>query len=685
MRGADGGSREDIINRSGIKGAIRQGEVKGGIKGKDSVDAKLMPGEYVIPTDVVEKIGKENLDAMVESCHEYEDESARPSLRNYADGGFVDDENRVKPRVVRGVPSPQAAEFVRGQYGTAPPPGAPPVAAAPVASAAPVDSPRMASLRTAAPSVAKAVDIAKVATMPVLKGGARMVGNLAVPAIETARTADVATNPAATQEDVLTQGASGVGRWGSTAAGAGIGAAVGGPVGALIGGGAGYFLGDKAIQIGRKLAGTDTRDPIDRLPGHADSFSESKRPDTRPSLPAQAAPDPSLRTAAMAARTEEGALLDEVGNTYDKAGNLLKSKDDPSYFDTSLKTTRSGNNVSITGDGGPVPRMMQTAEGRQSQLRAAYAPTQYGPDPKDKPLWEKDPWGRDRPFGATEPGTWSEMMNQKAEMKINREREANAQRDRDSQRSTQATLRGQNMTAATARAGQEQTAATARANARLEEQKAAQAQKNTDRAYEMERKKYEGADGTGGEKARVEQQRRESAVKATQSRVESFLPPAQGPDGKPMPDTAKSAKYMTGLNTVLSTAMQKAEQHLAANPNDTKARAWLERAKTESVGALDDDDIRKFIAGMQAKEIAEQSHSTFNPMGGTAVVSDKPVESLTLKKGVFSDDYVTDRGDVIPASKIDKKGGFFGFGAQQVKDYDSLKKQPSLRNRQWEN
>lgn len=90
-----------------------------------------------------------------------------------------------------------------------------------------------------------------------------------------------------------------------------------------------------------------------------------------------------------------------------------------------LQVSRTGNNVSISGDGPPPPRAMQTVEGRNAQLRAAYAPTVYAGEPSSTPSLQRDapgsggaPAGYADTFAAralelAKDGTWSGAVYRK--------------------------------------------------------------------------------------------------------------------------------------------------------------------------------------------------------------------------------------------------------------------------------
>lgn len=192
------------------------------------------------------------------------------------------------PNVAKGMLSAegvQAQNALRGtQAVTAP--ASPVVEAAPVTEAAPakpsiyqrITSAASESARPLVPNTGAAGGaIAKVAGAvgSAGLGLARRAAPFVEPAIETARVARVALDPQATQLDVATQTAEGVGRTASTIAGAGLGgaagAAVGGPfapvtgaIGALAGGAVGYIGGDAAIKALRRSVGLDSDSPVER-------------------------------------------------------------------------------------------------------------------------------------------------------------------------------------------------------------------------------------------------------------------------------------------------------------------------------------------------------------------------------------------------------------------------------------
>lgn len=189
-------------------------------------------------------------------------------------------------------------------------------------------------------------------------------------------------------------------------------------------------------------------------------------------------------------------------------------------------------------------------------------------------------------------------------------------------------------------------------------------QGNKDRQFSLDEDKY------GTEKANSMFTQRQAATKDLHDEVGNMIP--AGPDGKP--DTQTAARYATGLSAMVGERQLALQNHLAQNPQDAQARAELAHITDKGVGALDAGTKRKFIVGMQAKDLAEQNHSAVNPFGGTAVQSDAPVTGMTLRKGLITDDYVTNRGDVIPARAVDRPGSTLGLGGRRDTNFDPLKK-----------
>lgn len=145
-----------------------------------------------------------------------------------------------------------------------------------------------------------------------------------------------------------------------------------------------------------------------------------------------------------------------------------------------------------------------------------------------------------------------------------------------------------------------------------------------------------------------------------------------GADGKP--DTATTARYMTGLNALVGNRQQALEVHLQQNPNDAQARSELMGIQHQGLGTLGQGAIRKHVAGMQVRDIINSSATpSWWPVGTSAVHSDAPVTSMQKNS---SGDYVVDEGGgkktVIPGRYIDKVNSTLGMGGQQNANFDIL-------------
>lgn len=748
VRAADGGAVEDIKAR-GLRAMVRHGAVhygKGAVEGpggptEDKVPAMLSDGEYVIPSDTVEAVGKENLDRLVaenhQPVHQYADggfvsytndggpmdhdmnpvtrtsleraqrgmevardiDLKRRGLRDlpgaaadtftglagmalgsmvdvpryqylkhkaekaqsvqdqavragnsYADGGLVEEGVRTGVRPQAGVPlleapsGPASAPRFQGtsynpnpiyvsEGGTAvtadqharimaedaarraaASPAPAPAPSPEIGRAAPGEAPPRPTLRSMAPNVERAAKFVRGNAGSIVGGSLRTAGSLAVPALETMKVAEVANNPKSTVADVATQASSGVARAAGTAAGASLGS-LAGPIGTVIGGALGYYAPDALIHLGRKITGTDTEDPAERL-----------RPPSKPTLRAQ--PEP---------------IDNSAGQPVQDQAPI-----DPRLIDRPMTVGHSadGNRVAIYDTELP-PKMMQiqSLEGRQAQLRKAYAPTQYNDEPSTNPSLRRDPTA---PAGPT---TWSEFIDGRRASREALARDKIASDERNNARTLGVTLRGQDVTAKTAQD-----------KLSFEQSQERQRQMNSDRDYNLNREKFSGSE------TRAESESRDRAYKAMHERVTSMIPPTTDANGKQVPDTAKAAQYMTGLNALLGEKIAQMEASYKKT-RDPRTKQWLDRAKRDNVQALDESDVRRFIVGMQADEIARQEDSGWwNPIGGTAVDSQAPITSLRRKPGIFFDDYETNRGDIIPARKIDKRNGLRNH------DFDILKR-----------
>lgn len=172
----------------------------------------------------------------------------------------------------------------------------------------------------------------------------------------------------------------------------------------------------------------------------------------------------------------------------------------------------------------------------------------------------------------------------------------------------------------------------------------------------------------------VQFKRREQAQKDMTDRIGSMLPQVPGADGKLGTDTVTAARHVTALNAQVGARMDVLNKHLQLNPGDKQAASELEGLKRNGIAHIGEDNIRKFVVGNQAADVASATHTPwYVPWGSTAVNSAAPIGKLTRKETLFGHDYISDRGDVIPGRHIDRAGATAGFGGKVNKDFDPLK------------
>lgn len=628
-----------------LKGAIRHGEVHGpGGPRDDKVPAMLSDGEYVIPADVVDRVGKENLDALVSQHHE-----GGPSLRDgqhFAAGGLA----TTYPQVDAIQRPPEL-----GNYSSTlrePVMATSPEARAHVeATRGPMDAP---------PAPRSAVEHAAVQAQP--KGALYRAGRFAGGAARVA------------------------------------GGAAPLIAGAPLAGFGDYQIDDPGVD---SSAGATLRNAYNRARDMVRGTAMTEDREAGQRGLQKGAVEVGLDAASGAAKTVDfgagvfGAHPDLAGslrrNVEGDLGSFVKPQAQP--------VAAPGQQVTPNVQTGGIPseptlneppvdpldeesRRAYDANQRAIQARfnearsraqdPRYQQAQADNDARiDNARANTDAEMASLRGGMTGPaaGTFSAHFADRNARRVAAQYADIGQRERESLRQAGTAVRGQNMTAATARNA-----------ARIE-------QMNKDRQFSLDNDKFNvekaktfGTDGTGtgGEVGRAEQKARDDAVKNTHERITTMIPPVPDKDGKMVPDAQRAQRYTAGLNAVLGDKVAKTEAYLKTNPGDAQAKAWLAKAKSQGVGALDEADVRRHVVGMQAAEQAQESHSPFNPIGGTGVVDDAPVTSLKRKPGFIFDDYVTNRGDVIPARHIDKKGGFLGVGGQRDTNYDILK-EPSLR------
>jgi len=225
------------------------GHVRGpGGPREDKIPAMLSDGEYVLPADTVEAVGKENLDALRAKTHKFTEGSKtnRMGLRKFFQGGdpfnasdLNDELDRTAPRKP---PGKELMPYVEK----------PLVPTGRVASAAPA----AVAAESAVPAAAKASLASKLA------GGTNIALAGGLEALRTSEDWDSLNGAGEKTARV----AEGIGRAAGSVAGAGIGATLGSAipiagtaVGGVLGGVAGFLAPDAANWAYNKLTGGDNR------------------------------------------------------------------------------------------------------------------------------------------------------------------------------------------------------------------------------------------------------------------------------------------------------------------------------------------------------------------------------------------------------------------------------------------
>ena len=217
---------------------------------------------------------------------------------------------------------------------------------------------------------------------------------------------------------------------------------------------------------------------------------------------------------------------------------------------------------------------------------------------------------------------------------------------------TQTLRRGQDVQLA----GIQSSSRTARMQAQIE-------QMNKDRQFGLDVAKF------GEEKAKTNFEARQKAQKDLTDEIASYLPP--GADNKP--DTANAAGYMGAMQAHVSERMEGLRKHLQLNPGDKGAAAELEGLESRGVAQMGPEAKRKFLAAMGVQGVVKDTATGgFNPFGTKMVDSDAPITSLTRKERLFGADYVSNRGDEIPARHIDRSGSTLGIGGVSSTRYQPL-------------
>lgn len=594
---ADGGK---VSLRSAIR-AGKSGYVRGpGTETSDDVPAMLSDGEYVLPADVVDQIGPEELDRVVaqnhKPVHAYADGGAvhdtdhdsreynmtlRDGTYMFADGGLVEDDEIASigryadGGMVRGAQQDLFPEELRAAQ-------------------------RPASLRTpiaANPAIAAESAAYEAARGPIVPGGGTAAPAAAPPSVPSrvgrvARAGvrgGIALAPVVGAFNALDTPQEEVNR--NVPAGM-----EGTTMGNVIGHGI-DFLGKTGDAATFGLAGR-----VGRMAAGGSFFDEPS-----------AAPDASKPSVASLRVNPTQPAVAPVA---------AAAQPEPQY---PVTATRTGNDVSITGDGPAPGRMMQTVEGRQAQLRDAYAPTQYGKSLEEQGNEQRARLAGDPIANARNDGTFSGMINARA---MQRERNLAAtlgQRDAESRRSERTTLRGQDITAAGATA-----------KLAFDARMAARDQANKDRSFSLDVAKY----GTDvGEKDRAA---RASADEALTKKLETRFR-TTGPDGKNVVDADKVAAFTTAVSATIPQMVAQLEAQ-----GSPQAIAKAKQLRARGVTALEPGDLDGLQQLFDTRDRMRSSRG-LGPNAGTFKESDNLFDyrQSGVEKRTFGGDRV-----VTPAGSV---------------------------------
>lgn len=565
VRAADGG---EIVKQFGLRAALRSGEagrvVGPGGPREDKVHAKLSAGEYVLPAKTVEAMGgAEALDAYVRETNDGREPN--PTLR-MAGGGMVP----YNP-IVGQAPGPVVQPAAQPQQFPASP-----LRAGPNPNVSPVEgSKEMRDFMASNPRVQGGGSPLPAAKPVTPAGPPRLTGALVAAPTAIFGAKSSFDTPTSEYRSRL-----------------GMDPNEGSVGGDLVARGAGVVsdFGANMLDIGTGLV-----NGVRNMGGAAplESFNSILKRDDKGAGVTPPAAAPSLRTpmqpaAAMPPRSEvwqEDAGSNPFANIkgFDANTGLITRSNIPG--DASATTIDENGNpvrtdgqqqrVAIVGTNDPGSRQtMQTVEGRQATLRAAYAPTQYRDEPSTNPALRRDDLHAGANFGDSgginNPNSWDWMATRK-DRRMAQEREAN--------QNNNATLRrGQDMSYAGDAAKANALTQKANIDAASEASKAQRDQANKDREFNAAQKKQTAEEG------RAQQTARAQASETQRKDIESRFRMKDG-DGKDVPDTARAASYYAAAAKTLP-AMITALRAQGSPEALAKAQVLTEKG----VGALEPGD-----------------------------------------------------------------------------------------------
>lgn len=498
-----------------------------------------------------------------------------------------------------------------------------------------------------------------------LRTAGRAIGGTALGVgMEGMGVARVANDEDTTGIDVATQVAEGTGKLASAALGAKAGGMIGAlggpaapltvPLGAAIGGVAGYYGGEKLIEGGRSLLGSDADSPAEQVSAH-----NAAARDAPPPAPA----------ATPAAQTND---VIREGNSYrggNVSGNITingfapgaglnlgsgpNAQNMAAADNLAQRETLRGMGAALHGMGAaqrPVPQALQAPGNSDNSWQArnnlrnleVSASSIYN---------NQSPWG-DKAKGAADIAAYQNARATDAALR--------AGTDPGSQARTNAAaaMYGDDVRADTAQytsdnslRGQLAIAGASRASnaARLRYDADKDARDLELRSGENELKREENR-----------LKRRAEAEKNMTARIAAAIPP--GPNNEP--DTAAAAEQVRAMTARMADRQRKIEADLARNPDDEQAQAELANIRNNGLDSVEFKGMDNFQTGMEAKSL-RRDNAGWAPWKGKDVKSNKPITSLRRDEGLFWDDYVDDQGGRIPAGVIDDRREQFKYLIQK--------------------
>lgn len=155
--------------------------------------------------------------------------------------------------------------------------------------------------------------------------------------------------------------------------------------------------------------------------------------------------------------------------------------------------------------------------------------------------------------------------------------------------------------------------------------------------------------------ARAEEQQnfgqKEAATKNISERLGKMYTTTDA-KGNQVVDSAKVADRMQAISGLLGVRANALAQIPPTDPRYKQAQAELKTIQTKGIAGLDEDNLQTMTAQLDLRDRAAQSHSPWNPFGGTFVDSANPndYDIVGKKKGILQDQYILRGGSTIPVN-----------------------------------